>query len=272
MTSWHELRRGHRGTPPQPQEELSIYESLFALWPPQLGRPGRGHGGAREGGTWSRRPAKRSSTPRGPIRTTAYEDVVTSFVDALTARPDFREFDDPLQRGHVQRRPLSNVLGLVVLKSWAPGVPDFYQGTELIEPTLTDPDNRRAGRLRSACRLPGVAARAVTRGGRRVAVGLARRAAQALRDAGRCSRSAVASPSSSRRAPTSRWRSRPATPSPSSVGGRTEASWPSCPASTYRLAGPGRHRDRRRGVGRGWGCPARRGAAPVPGRAHAAGC
>ena len=38
---------------------------------------------------------------------------------------------------------LSNVLGLVVLKSWAPGVPDFYQGTELIEPTLTDPDNRR---------------------------------------------------------------------------------------------------------------------------------
>jgi (1->4)-alpha-D-glucan 1-alpha-D-glucosylmutase len=24
-----------------------------------------------------------------------------------------------------------------------PGVPDFYQGTELFEPTLTDPDNRR---------------------------------------------------------------------------------------------------------------------------------
>ena len=38
---------------------------------------------------------------------------------------------------------LSNVLGLVVLKAWAPAVPDFYQGTELVEPALTDPDNRR---------------------------------------------------------------------------------------------------------------------------------
>jgi (1->4)-alpha-D-glucan 1-alpha-D-glucosylmutase len=37
---------------------------------------------------------------------------------------------------------LSNVLALLVLKTWAPGVPDFYQGTELVAPTLTDPDNR----------------------------------------------------------------------------------------------------------------------------------
>ena len=38
---------------------------------------------------------------------------------------------------------VSNSLGLVVLKSVLPGVPDFYQGTELFEPSLTDPDNRR---------------------------------------------------------------------------------------------------------------------------------
>ena len=39
-----------------------------------------------------------------------------------------------------------------------PGVPDFYQGTELVEPTLTDPDNRRpvdfAGRTRALAELP----------------------------------------------------------------------------------------------------------------------
>jgi (1->4)-alpha-D-glucan 1-alpha-D-glucosylmutase len=38
---------------------------------------------------------------------------------------------------------LVNSLSTVVLKLCAPGVPDFYQGTELVEATLTDPDNRR---------------------------------------------------------------------------------------------------------------------------------
>ncbi len=30
-----------------------------------------------------------------------------------------------------------------MLKTTAPGVPDFFQGTEFFESTLTDPDNRR---------------------------------------------------------------------------------------------------------------------------------
>jgi (1->4)-alpha-D-glucan 1-alpha-D-glucosylmutase len=38
---------------------------------------------------------------------------------------------------------VSNALALLVLKVCTPGVPDFYQGTELFEATLTDPDNRR---------------------------------------------------------------------------------------------------------------------------------
>ena len=37
----------------------------------------------------------------------------------------------------------SNSLALMVLKACTPGVPDFFQGTELFEATLTDPDNRR---------------------------------------------------------------------------------------------------------------------------------
>jgi (1->4)-alpha-D-glucan 1-alpha-D-glucosylmutase len=36
-----------------------------------------------------------------------------------------------------------NSLAQVVLKATSPGVPDFYQGTELWELTLVDPDNRR---------------------------------------------------------------------------------------------------------------------------------
>src|ERR1700753_4216288 len=45
-----------------------------------------------------------------------------------------------------------NSLAQVVLKITVPGIPDFYQGTELWELTLVDPDNRRPVdyRLRAA--------------------------------------------------------------------------------------------------------------------------
>ena len=44
---------------------------------------------------------------------------------------------------HIGRAAVSNSLALCVLKAITPGVADFYQGTELFEPALTDPDNRR---------------------------------------------------------------------------------------------------------------------------------
>src|SRR6185369_10346466 len=37
-----------------------------------------------------------------------------------------------------------NALAQVVLKATSPGVPDFYQGTELWDYSLVDPDNRRS--------------------------------------------------------------------------------------------------------------------------------
>jgi len=43
-----------------------------------------------------------------------------------------------------------NGLAQVALKGTMPGVPDFYQGTELWDLSLVDPDNRRPGRLPGA--------------------------------------------------------------------------------------------------------------------------
>ncbi|MBM4792863.1 malto-oligosyltrehalose synthase [Streptomyces sioyaensis] len=40
----------------------------------------------------------------------------------------------------------ANVLGAALLQLTMPGVPDLYQGTELVHPTLVDPDNRRPAR------------------------------------------------------------------------------------------------------------------------------
>ena len=48
----------------------------------------------------------------------------------------------PFQQ-RVARVGLVNSLAQVVLKIASPGVPDFYQGTELWDLNLVDPDNRR---------------------------------------------------------------------------------------------------------------------------------
>jgi (1->4)-alpha-D-glucan 1-alpha-D-glucosylmutase len=75
----------------------------------------------------------------------AYEDALTIFVDAILAErpdnlflPDFRAF-----QYMVAEYGMFNALSQCLLKITAPGVPDFYQGTELWNFCLVDPDNRR---------------------------------------------------------------------------------------------------------------------------------
>ena len=66
-----------------------------------------------------------------------------------------RAFDDPTTRTLVEgmvatvRGPgWSNSLTAKLVQLTAPGVPDVYQGSELWEMSLVDPDNRRPGRFR----------------------------------------------------------------------------------------------------------------------------
>lgn len=71
----------------------------------------------------------------------AVSDFVASLLDPKTSADFIRDFEE------FQRLPtragLLNSLSQTVLKATAPGVPDFYQGTELWAFTLVDPDNRR---------------------------------------------------------------------------------------------------------------------------------
>ncbi len=72
----------------------------------------------------------------------AYERGVRSFVEAVMSDSDFRadleRFIAPLiEAGRV------GSLSQTLIKLTAPGVPDFYQGTELWDLSLVDPDNRR---------------------------------------------------------------------------------------------------------------------------------
>jgi (1->4)-alpha-D-glucan 1-alpha-D-glucosylmutase len=75
----------------------------------------------------------------------AYEDAVAGFVAALFERPESSPFLAdflPFQR-RVARLGMLNSLTQTLLKLTVPGVPDLYQGSELWDLSLVDPDNRR---------------------------------------------------------------------------------------------------------------------------------
>ncbi len=75
----------------------------------------------------------------------AYEKAFVSFFDSLMERRGegtFLESFLPFCR-RVSRLGLTNALAQLLLKLTLPGVPDLYQGTELWDFSLVDPDNRR---------------------------------------------------------------------------------------------------------------------------------
>lgn len=74
-----------------------------------------------------------------------YEEAMRQFVESILDRTRPNAFLDeflPFQQ-RVAHWGMWNALSQVVLKTTAPGVPDFYQGSELWDFSLVDPDNRR---------------------------------------------------------------------------------------------------------------------------------
>ncbi len=72
----------------------------------------------------------------------AYEDAVHAAVDAAFDSPDVRTVLDEVLAAVVEPG-WSNALAAKLLSITMPGVPDVYQGSELWEQSLVDPDNRR---------------------------------------------------------------------------------------------------------------------------------
>jgi len=74
-----------------------------------------------------------------------YDQAMRRFVEQLLTGDGARRFLPefvPFAR-RLARAGAANSLSQLLIKTTAPGVPDFYQGTELWDLTLVDPDNRR---------------------------------------------------------------------------------------------------------------------------------
>ena len=73
----------------------------------------------------------------------AYEQAFSSFIDRiLKDKSDFLQQFRPWQQ-KIAEYGIYNSLSQVLIKNTAPGVPDLYQGAELWELSMVDPDNRR---------------------------------------------------------------------------------------------------------------------------------
>ena len=76
---------------------------------------------------------------------TEYEDAYVSFAEKILARSETNAFLKELIpfTKRVAHFGMLNSLSQTLIKIASPGIPDFYQGTELWDLSLVDPDNRR---------------------------------------------------------------------------------------------------------------------------------
>ena len=147
VSKWRALNRRHKvtvraATVPDANEEYHLYQTLVGAWPFQ-------HDHAafveriRAYMIKALREAKTHTSWLSPDED--YEQGVLAFVQAILDRRRANPFMQaflPFQ-ARVAELGIYASLAQLLIKITAPGVPDFYQGTELWDLNLVDPDNRR---------------------------------------------------------------------------------------------------------------------------------
>lgn len=139
---WSELVAGWQRSTPAPDTStgLFLWQNLFGIWPAD---------GAVTDELRQRVHAYAEKAIReAALRTTwndpddEFEAAVHRWLDAIVDGPVAAELSALVTRLDIHGR--NDALGQKLIALTAPGIPDVYQGTELWEDSLVDPDNRRA--------------------------------------------------------------------------------------------------------------------------------
>ncbi|MEX2643516.1 MAG: malto-oligosyltrehalose synthase [Acetobacterales bacterium] len=146
--SWPFVQHLDSGPAPEPGMVYRLLQMLAAAWPPDsdLDEESPGEDFAdriRRTMEKTVREAKlRTSWTAGDER---YEAAVSGFVDALLDRERSPQLLSSLYEflPEVMRAGALNALSQMVVRLTMPGIPDIYQGSELWQLSLVDPDNRR---------------------------------------------------------------------------------------------------------------------------------
>lgn len=129
---------------PEDNEEYLLYQTLVGTWPayPELAES------APEGYPDRIVAYMQKATKEAKVNTSwvnaapEYDAAVERFVRRILGERGFLEPFLPLARA-VAFHGMWGALSQALLKLTSPGVPDIYQGTELWDDSLVDPDNRR---------------------------------------------------------------------------------------------------------------------------------
>jgi (1->4)-alpha-D-glucan 1-alpha-D-glucosylmutase len=131
---------------PSPDDEYLLYQTLIGSWPLE-GPDDAGLDIYRQRIEAYMLKAAREAKARTSWAATdaEYEEALTQFVRAALERREGNLFlaDFCAFNRRIVRFGLLNGLSQTLLKLTAPGVPDVYQGNELWDFSLVDPDNRR---------------------------------------------------------------------------------------------------------------------------------
>ncbi|MGC4191810.1 MAG: malto-oligosyltrehalose synthase [Thermomicrobiales bacterium] len=161
INRWTRLNRKHKAKidgalAPHRADEYLLYQTLIGTWPV-------GDATAEEWNAWRTRivdamvkmtrEASRFTTWTNPDE--PYETALTSFIGGILDRRRSAAFIADMERFQERIGPagFTNALAQQVLKLTSPGIPDVYQGTELFDDSLVDPDNRRPVDVQRCVRL-----------------------------------------------------------------------------------------------------------------------
>jgi len=143
---WQEINRRHKAEIndqllPDENTEYALYQTLLGTFPPEPHDEEEYQGRIKEYMLKFVKEAKVHTSWIDPDE--IYENILKTFItnilqDTKEFIPDFLSF---LKK--IAFYGYYNSLSQLALKAMVPGVPDFYQGTELWDFSLVDPDNRR---------------------------------------------------------------------------------------------------------------------------------
>ena len=133
VRSWREQATRHRDAALDGQTEYLIWQTLVGAWPIDADR-------LLEYLRKAIREAKQHTTWTSPDE--EYEAAVERFARGVLDDPDVSEAVQKFVADHAAAVRVTT-LGQKLVQLTMPGVPDVYQGTELVDLSLVDPDNRR---------------------------------------------------------------------------------------------------------------------------------
>jgi (1->4)-alpha-D-glucan 1-alpha-D-glucosylmutase len=151
LAHWRRYHRHWRKTledaesVPSANDEYLFYQSLLGVWPLDPSEAENLESLAERMEAYMLKAAREAKAHTSWINpNTEYEEALSHYIRGVLLKPSrlFLESFIPFQK-MISRYGLYNSLSQTLLKLTCPGVPDIYQGSELWDFSLVDPDNRR---------------------------------------------------------------------------------------------------------------------------------